>query len=271
MRAGRLKKWILGVALALGLPAFAALSIWGARKALRSVEDFVTFRMRKLVKEELREHEKEASRNVDFARARKSAEESAALVDREMRMARSYPDKFALLRASIAQCDPALRGLYCEFGVYKGETINLIASLVRGEVHGFDSFEGLPEDWRGEYEKGRFALPRLPDVRPNVRLHKGWFRDTLPEFKRLHPEPLSFAHLDADLYSSTKDVLDLLGDRIVAGTVLQFDEYMNYPGWQEGEYRAFQEFVRQRNVEFVYLGYSNEQVAVKITRIGRQR
>lgn len=163
-------------------------------------------------------------------------------------------------------------GLYCEFGVYKGETINFIASKIPHTVHGFDSFEGLPEDWRAGFEAGAFATP-LPEVRANVKLHKGWFDKSVPVWAKEHQGPLAFAHLDADLYSSTKTVLDILVDRVVAGTVLQFDEYFNYPGWKEGEYKAFQEFVAERGVRFEYIGYVGgvgAQVAVKILAVGER-
>ena len=77
-------------------------------------------------------------------------------------------------------------------------------------------------------------------------------------------------HMDADLYSSTKTVFDILGDRVVPGTVIVFDEFFNYPGWREGEYKAFQEFVATRRLEFTYIGYCryDEQVAVKILKVG---
>jgi hypothetical protein len=63
-------------------------------------------------------------------------------------------------------------------------------------------------------------------------------------------------HLDCDLYSSTKTVFDLQGDRIVSGTVIQFDEYFNYPGWRTHEYKAFHEFIYDRGLQYTYLGYT---------------
>ncbi|MDJ0106389.1 TylF/MycF/NovP-related O-methyltransferase, partial [Rhodococcus erythropolis] len=79
--------------------------------------------------------------------------------------------------------------------------------------------------------------------------------------------PVAFLHLDADLYSSTKTVLDLLGDRLVPGSIVVFDEFFNYPGWQQHEYRAWTEFVTRTGISFEYLGYTvdNEQVIVEIT------
>jgi hypothetical protein len=54
----------------------------------------------------------------------------------------------------------------------------------------------------------------------------------------------------------------------VEGTVIVFDEYFNYPGWENHEFKAFQEFVEQTNLKYEYLAYNrrHEQVAVKITR-----
>ncbi|MGA8438466.1 MAG: TylF/MycF/NovP-related O-methyltransferase [Candidatus Sulfotelmatobacter sp.] len=209
----------------------------------------------------------EATKDIEFARQVRAAQKSAEFVDQHMKMAKSHPDKFALLKAAIEQVK--IPGLYCEFGVYRGETLNFIASLATGEVHGFDSFEGLPEDWKQGHEKGTFALASLPEVQPNVRLHKGWFKDTIPAFREQHPEQIAFLHMDADLYSSTRTIFELLGDAIVAGTIIAFDEFFNYPGWCEGEYKAFIEFCRERRVDVHYLGFSRrgEQVAAKIARI----
>ena len=84
-----------------------------------------------------------------------------------------------------------------------------------------------------------------------------------------HPGPVAFLHLDVDRYSSTRTVLELLGDRIVPGTVIAFDEFFNYPGWREGEYRAFNEFCRQRRPKCAIWDSSgrDEQAVAKITGI----
>ena len=158
-------------------------------------------------------------------------------------------------------------GGYLEFGVYTGNSINFIASTLPDKIiYGFDSFEGLPEDWRYDLRKGNFNVNgNLPHVNENVRLVKGWFNETLPEFVRTHPEPCAFIHVDCDLYSSTKTIFDNLKNQIVPGTVIAFDEYFNYPGWQEGEYKAFAEFVAEKNIDFEYIARTDkEQVAVKI-------
>ena len=50
----------------------------------------------------------------------------------------------------------------------------------------------------------------------------------------------SFLHIDSDLYSSARTVLFLLHEQIVSGTIIEFDEYFNYPNWKQHEYKAFQ-------------------------------
>jgi hypothetical protein len=208
--------------------------------------------------------------NLVLARQRKATAETAAFIDEQMPRVRSFSTRWNLMRFSLQSADSRLKGLYCEFGVESGESINFIASLVKQPVHGFDSFEGLPDAWRDGYPKGTFAVEKLPPVRSNVVLHKGWFRDSIPPFRAQRPEPLSFVHMDADLYSSTQDVFTLLSDRFVPGTVIQFDDFFNYPGWREGESKAFREFVESRGVRFEHLGYVSTgcQVAVRITSVG---
>jgi hypothetical protein len=162
-------------------------------------------------------------------------------------------------------------GLILEFGVFSGYTINRFAALLpERQLFGFDSFEGLPEAWAG-IEKGTFST-KLPAVRENVDLVVGLFDQTLEPFLYDHPdESVALLHVDCDLYSSTRTIFSFLADRIVPGTIIVFDEYLNYPGWREHEYKAFQEFVQARRVTYKYLGLvpSDAQVLVRILDIGR--
>lgn len=178
--------------------------------------------------------------------------------------ARLFPNRIDHLKHALAQVE--IDGLYLEFGVFKGETVNLIASTKPDKIiYGFDSFEGLPEDWISGNPKGTFNLDGvLPKVNDNVRLIKGWFDKTLPDFLNEHKENCAFIHIDCDLYSSTKIVFDALKDRIVSGTVIVFDEYINYLGWEQGEHKAFVELMQEKNLTCDYISCSTMQVAVKI-------
>ena len=72
-----------------------------------------------------------------------------------------------------------------------------------------------------------------------MRLHKGWFEETLPVWLAANEGPVSFIPIDCDLYSSTRTILTLLAERIVPGTIGLFDEYFNYPNWEKHEYKRF--------------------------------
>jgi hypothetical protein len=77
------------------------------------------------------------------------------------------------------------QGVVLEFGVFRGNSINYMSSKMKTtKFYGFDSFEGLQEDWLGNYmPKGFFNLKgELPKVNKNVELIKGWFNETLPSF-----------------------------------------------------------------------------------------
>jgi hypothetical protein len=119
----------------------------------------------------------------------------------------------------------------------------------------------------------------MPEVRDNVVLIKGWFDQTLPDFLIQHPgKKVSFVHVDCDLYSSTKFVLDTLKDLLVPGCVLVFDELVNYPGYDgdNGELRAWYEFISENDVEYEWLGMNGkigmykvdyEKAIVRIDRV----
>jgi hypothetical protein len=174
------------------------------------------------------------------------------------------PDRLDLLKFALSRA-PA-DGLVLEFGVEKGASLRHLASLTQRIVHGFDSFEGLPGDWSGTKEaKGAFDLRgRLPQVPANAKLHVGWFDATLPPFLAADPSPCALIHVDCDIYVSTVAVFAALGPRIGPGTVIVFDEYFNYPGWRQHEYKAFQEFIAASGHGYRYLGFAAEKGHVAV-------
>jgi Macrocin-O-methyltransferase (TylF) len=197
-----------------------------------------------------------------------AAEDSARYVLDKMMPCAIFDNRYELFDLAIRNAPP--QGLLLEFGVFNGKSINYISKRI-GERHifGFDSFEGLAEDWGGTgLLKGAFNVGgRMPKVGRNATLVRGWFQDTLPPFLDEHPGPIAFANLDADTYEATTYVLGAIADRLAVGTVLQFDEYLGYPGWRTGEYLALANFCKQHGVGYRYLGVGWMSVAVQITAI----
>jgi hypothetical protein len=156
--------------------------------------------------------------------------------------------------------------LWLEFGVASGRSINFISKFTSALVYGFDSFEGLPETWRPGFEKGAFSSGgELPRVNPNVILKKGWFSDTLEPFLKEQDKKVSFVHIDCDLYSSTKLILDSLKHYFDSECVIVFDELVNYPGFEEGELKALQEFVDQNNVAVEFIGMNGSFITANLS------
>lgn len=166
----------------------------------------------------------------------------------------------------LAMTAAKTEGLVLEFGVRHGNTIRQLAALAGQEVHGFDSFEGLPEQWHHEPKGSYTTKGHIPDVPEQVKLHVGWFEDTLPRFLHQHPGNVRLVNIDCDIYSSTKTVLDALAPRIVPGSVIIFDEYIGNEHWREDEYKAFQEAVALYGWHYEYLSFSffTKQVTVRI-------
>ena len=159
-------------------------------------------------------------------------------------------------------------GLFLEFGVYNGASINILSKLKPDKIfHGFDTFTGLPEDWDMGHKKiraGSFSLERLPEVEKNVILHKGLFDKSITEWMKNYKEKISFINIDCDLYSSTKTVLEKLNSQIVKNTIIRFDDLLPsplrpYPNWQQGEWRALSEWVDQFRREIVPISRSWKQ------------
>ena len=116
----------------------------------------------------------------------------------------------------------------------------------------------------------------LSHVAAHVRLHVGWFNETLPPFldTPIGSGPVAFAHLDADIYTSTIQVLDALCTRcrLRMGTVLAFDEIFGPPGIHREEQRALDEATERCSLQWKFITFLNHprtnfgRAAVQITK-----
>lgn len=187
--------------------------------------------------------------------------------------------KFAEFDFCIPLCKED--GLFIELGVWHARSLNYMASL-KPEVHfyGFDTFDGVDEIWETggkTVDMNRFKMTNkelinpdtgLPAVRNNVTLIKGLFQDSLKTWLDKHPSNISFINMDPDIYSATIYALETLNDRIVPGTIIRFDELscwrtLDYHGyevdqhanisayttWEEGEWKALNEWLSKYNRE----------------------
>lgn len=133
---------------------------------------------------------------------------------------------------------------YLEFGVFRGDSIRQWISLnhhSESRFFGFDSFEGLPENWRAGQGQGHFhsggAVPQIHNAR--VQFVKGWFDDMVPKFAQgSSAKNRLLLHLDADLYVSTMIPLVHFTQFMSTGTPLIFDELYD----RDHEFKALQDW-----------------------------
>jgi len=211
--------------------------------------------------------EERLRRDIVFAADRASASSSAEYAAEHMPTALLLPHPHQTLEHGLSLAPTG--GMALEFGVYSGTTLKIIAAArPDSPVFGFDSFEGLPEDWRSGFPAGTFQVDGLPEV-PGAELVVGLFDDTLPGFLEKNQGPVDLLHVDCDLYSSTVTVLTHVGPRLRAGSVVVFDEFFNFRGWQDHEAKAWQEYVDRTGTTFTFEAYThdNEQVVVRITGV----
>ncbi|RBY86541.1 class I SAM-dependent methyltransferase [Blastococcus sp. TF02A-30] len=249
----------------------AAVRRWTARHLLAPVEARVARVVRAEIEravQEVRDAEFRARRDLLAVGERDAALSSARWAAERMPTVRVFHDPTSTLRYALEIAPRG--GMALEFGVFTGRSLAEIArARPGGRVYGFDSFRGLPEDYRPHVREGAFAVDRLPRVE-GAELVVGLFADTLPGFLAEHVGPVDLVHVDGDLYSSAVTVLDLLGPRLGAGSVLVFDEFFNYPGWQQHEFRAWREWQERTGAEVAYEAYTgnDEQVVVRIISPG---
>jgi hypothetical protein len=160
---------------------------------------------------------------------------------------------------------------YLEFGVFKGESIKYFSELNRQQGSrfiGFDTFEGLPEDWiefsrtvKSQTFSTNGNLPAIDDER--VGFIKGLFQDTLPGFlDNFKSDRPLVIHNDSDLYSATLYVLTFMDNYLVPGTVIIFDEFYSVLD----EFRALQDYTAayMKNYEVIAATNRHVQVAIRI-------
>lgn len=166
------------------------------------------------------------------------------------------------------------KGYYMEFGVLNGECMIDAYRQFRGHIslfYGFDSFEGLPELSADDQKalkltpmlhKGNFKSMKIHDVRNvitsssqmqnnELTLVQGLFHDVLPKYDKEVLKQVGIPlciYVDCDLYSSTIDVLNFVGDLAVTGTWILFDDYWCYRGSpQYGQQKAVREWIKDNS------------------------
>jgi hypothetical protein len=158
-------------------------------------------------------------------------------------------------------------GSYIEFGVGQGISINYFSKFV-GEIYGFDSFDGLREDWVGfSKSKGSFTqFNKVPSLNNNVKIIKGWVQDTLKNFLEKNQPKITFVHMDMDTYETSKFILENIKPYMQNEAIILFDQLYNFPAWDGGEYKALKEVFNEEDYDFKAFSIDNRRVVIKIRK-----
>ncbi len=157
---------------------------------------------------------------------------------------------------------------FYEFGVWRGISFRyLLKAFNKG--YGFDTFDGLPEDWHNQKKGSYSSEGNQPEINGGTFI-EGKFQDTLPKFFSKARPTASIINFDADLYSSTICAINHAKSIIDEDTILIFDEFIMNDYWEEDEYKALNEFCLMN--DFIYkviaVCYFSKQVAVKLIKKG---
>jgi hypothetical protein len=170
--------------------------------------------------------------------------------------------RIGLYRAAQAAIAAGLQGDVVEMGSHHGGGAGMLTPLLHADpdraMHLFDRWGSLPEPSdvdgafaRLSYEIGveilrsakdpmliaqELLLTKLRVPSDRVSFNRGWLADTLPGYAG---KPIAFAHVDLDLYESTKTALAFLEDKLADRAIIVLDDWG--PAWP-GVARAYREW-----------------------------
>lgn len=139
-------------------------------------------------------------------------------------------DRAEVLYTEALSCS-RLDGEFWECGVYKGGSARILAEVIAGTheraLRLFDTFMGLPVASAFDtHKEGEFRSEEAECLAfvnfPFVSVHKGLIPKSFEPFV---DRPIAFAHLDLDLYQSTKDALEFVYHRLLPGGSIVIDDY----------------------------------------------
>jgi len=151
-----------------------------------------------------------------------------------------------------------LDGDAAEVGVYRGGSARLLSEVLQGNLHLFDTFEGMPETNPNidVHNEGDFAKTSIEKVKTfveagpgSVYIYQGIFPETVEDFDE--DITFKFVHIDVDIYKSTKEGFEFFYDKMISGGIMVCDDY----GFKTcpGAKKAVDEFFKDRDENPIYI------------------
>jgi len=133
---------------------------------------------------------------------------------------------------------------FLEFGVHDGTSLNRFCKILDEDIRiaGFDSFRGLRNAWsKPDKSIGSMSLEGIPpkEISDRAEIVIGWVEETLPVFLKNNSDLEALVvHLDLDVFEPTAFVLKNLTPHIGANTLIVFDDYFGFLGWENHSSKA---------------------------------
>jgi O-methyltransferase len=155
-----------------------------------------------------------------------------------------------------------------EAGCWRGGTGAYMAKVSGRKTYLLDSFQGFPDISEKDSKleatgklKGYLKVAKQDvvdicnrlGVLNNVEIIEGYFNETIPKTKDKIGN-IAVLRLDGDLYSSTKEVLDMLYDSVVPGGYIIIDDYDDFDGCR----LAVHEFLGEKHISTEIYNYPSE-------------
>ena len=151
-----------------------------------------------------------------------------------------------------------------EFGVFTGSSfkhaIRVDAKYNKKSesiFYGLDSFEGFPDDSHPYFNQENFksSYKRAKKIEKkfnNAQIIKGFFSDSLNNNSELkNIKKIKFAYIDCDLYTSAIEPIKFLEKRLVIGSYLMIDDFVNIDRHGRSISELFFSTFSEKNMVFV--------------------
>jgi O-methyltransferase len=155
-------------------------------------------------------------------------------------------------------------GIYVEFGSHEVNTFRMALRTLGlprkpnkiKKFYSFDSFEGMPEPegidrqkiWKKSmnFTTKEYFLKTVKKDSERVVAVKGFYDNVLPNYNFSPDEKIALTYIDCDYYTSTKECLNFLKDKLQHGCLIAFDDWdCYYSDPKRGQKLAFSEFQDQ--------------------------
>lgn len=174
------------------------------------------------------------------------------------------PDEINILRELLNKIRN-IDGEVVEVGVYAGGTAVIIREEIKNkELYLFDTYCGFPntltKDDPRSYFVGDCSAPKkfvekLMKNKKNVFIVEGIFPESADIIK---DKKFAFAHIDTDIYQSTKDSLEYLYPRTNKGGIILIHDYPAHDGVRI----AVDDFLKDKEEKIETLGGMGRQAVI---------